>query len=268
MKIIGFSDLYATDFNLSMLAAYNQRWSDKQVFEMTRPRKSSAFLYFKNCDGEYIFEDGRALSVSKGDVVYIPQNSVYKTRFLKCSEDNTQTQLIEFELRCDNEIFCISDEVFVATRDTEQKISYIFTDTADIFAKPIFSYSSFKAAVYTLLCEISKRYRHGGEYSKEFKSIAPAIEYLEKNTDFDNSIADLAKMCFMSDTYFRIQFKKCIGVSPLEYCTKLKVSIAKRLLKSGFYSVSEVSEMLGFKDSGYFNKIFKKYTGVTPGKYK
>ena len=39
-------------------------------------------------------------------------------------------------------------------------------------------------------------------------------------------------------------------------------------LKSGFYSVAEVSDMLGFKDSGYFNKVFKKHTGITPGKYK
>ena len=78
------------------------------------------------------------------------------------------------------------------------------------------------------------------------------------NSNIEKSVAELADMCYMSETYFRLLFKKIFGVSPMEYCISLKISNAKRFLKSGFYSVAEVSDMLGFKDSGYFNKVFKK----------
>lgn len=268
MREIGFHELYAKEFDVSKLAGFNQKWVDNCEFEMASPRKSSALLYFENCDAVYIFNDGTKLNVKKGDIVYIPQNSVYKTVFFSKNDMKAHTMLIEFELRDDNGPFCISNNVFVAVREEKTRFVNSFSDAAVIFAMSVFPIPAFKALVLNLLFTIASRYRHVDSFSKEFKSIAPAVKYIEMNSDIEKSVSELAEMCYMSEAYFRTLFKKCFGISPAEYCTKLKISNAKKLLKSGFYSVSEVSSMLGFKDSGYFNKVFKKYTGLTPGKYK
>ena len=38
-------------------------------------------------------------------------------------------------------------------------------------------------------------------------------------------------------------------------------------MKKNEYKIYEISEMVGYKDSDYFTRIFKKVTGVTPKKY-
>jgi len=268
MREVSFSELYTKNFDVSMLVAFNQKWADGQEFYMTKPRKCSALLYFDNCCGKYIFPDNTTFSVKKGDVVYIPKDSVYKTVFYAQEGGVCTTRLIEFEIKDNDGVFVISNEVFVAVENSGMRITEIFKESADIFAMPVFHISAFKAELYSLISIISEKYRYSEPNSKEYKSILPAIKYLENNTEIDKTVEELAEMCYMSGTYFRSLFKKCMGASPSDYCTRLKVSNAKRLLKSGFYSVDEVAEQLGFKDSGYFNKVFKKYTGVTPGKYK
>ena len=43
---------------------------------------------------------------------------------------------------------------------------------------------------------------------------------------------------------------------------------ARRLLEQGNTSITEVSSLVGYKDSGYFSKVFKKYYGIAPVYYK
>lgn len=268
MREIRFSELYAANFDVSRPLAINQNWNEKKEFEMKQPRKNSAFLYFENCDGEYIFPDGTKIYVKKGDVVYIPKSSVYKTIFLTKNGEIAHTILLEFELTDKHGSFCISNNVFVVAKDENSRYFNVFSEAADIFAMPVFPIPALKSLLFNLLFTIASGYRNSDRFSNEFKKISDAVKYIEMNSNIEKSVAELADMCYMSETYFRLLFKKIFGVSPMEYCISLKISNAKRLLKSGFYSVAEVSDMLGFKDSGYFNKVFKKHTGITPGKYK
>ena len=81
--------------------------------------------------------------------------------------------------------------------------------------------------------------------------------------DIDN----LAKMCYISPATFRRKFKKTTGMSPVEYRNMLKIKKAADLLKTGEFSVSEVSKAVGIDDIYYFSKMFKKYTGKTATNY-
>ena len=82
------------------------------------------------------------------------------------------------------------------------------------------------------------------------------------------TMAELAQMCGVSETYFRRIFLNAKGCSPIDYINNLKLSRAKELLGSGMYSISEVAEQSGFHDESYFSRFFKKQTGVAPSKYK
>ena len=46
-----------------------------------------------------------------------------------------------------------------------------------------------------------------------------------------------------------------------------KINKAKNLLLSGNMTVQEVARILGFENVGYFCKLFKEKTGISPGKY-
>lgn len=87
------------------------------------------------------------------------------------------------------------------------------------------------------------------------------------NPDFDLSAA-------INDTgynpdYCRCCFKEATDHTPLEYLTELRVEKAKTLLAEyRFFSIVEVSEQCGFRDSFYFSTRFKKSVGLSPAQYR
>ena len=72
----------------------------------------------------------------------------------------------------------------------------------------------------------------------------------------------------MSESYFRQMFKKYMGSSPLKYRENVRVSWAKKYLKSNLFSVSEIAEKLGYCDIYHFSKVFKVYVGISPSQYR
>lgn len=82
------------------------------------------------------------------------------------------------------------------------------------------------------------------------------------------SLKEVAEHCHVSTGYLSRLFSKEIGKSYSKFLPELKVDWAKEMLISEDATISEVAERLGFNETGYFIKIFKKQTGVTPLVYK
>lgn len=102
----------------------------------------------------------------------------------------------------------------------------------------------------------------------ELARIQPSVSYMDNNYDRDIDIDNLAKLTGLSTTHFRRLFKKVYRISPLEYLISIRVSKAKDLIKSDMYNVSEIAELTGFSDICYFSRMFKKYTGCCPTKFR
>ena len=62
-------------------------------------------------------------------------------------------------------------------------------------------------------------------------------------------------------------FRSELDLTVNDYITSARLARAKRLLRSGL-TVHEAAEQSGFSSSGYFIKLFRRQTGVTPDKYK
>jgi len=269
VKIIEWKDLYLTDYNLSRLAAMDQHWPNGREFLMlSKPRPTSALLYLKDSRVEYVTEAGESLSFPKGTLLYIPQNSRYRCRFYACGGPKAVTQLIEFELR-DGEgtAFACSGEILSLIDDAAGTFSDTFAEAILCCSRFSFSYGAFKALLYSLLTRIAMHHQMETLYSRDFFPIAPAIRHLLTNPCGDTDVAALAGMCHVSESCFRSLFKRYSGKTPSKYCLDNRIFRAKQLLESGLYSVSEVAELVGYRDPGYFSKVFKKETGVLPGIY-
>jgi len=63
-------------------------------------------------------------------------------------------------------------------------------------------------------------------------------------------------------------FKKCYGLTPLQYVTQLRITRAKLLIRDCRYSVSEIAKILGYDNLSYFSRIFKNETGYNPTMYR
>ncbi len=97
--------------------------------------------------------------------------------------------------------------------------------------------------------------------------IQDAFDYISRNINSSLSLSEVSKEINTSDAYLSFLFKKETGKNFTGYVNELKVKLAKDLLTKGML-VYEVSERLGFDNSNYFSKVFKKYTGITPENYR
>jgi AraC-like DNA-binding protein len=82
------------------------------------------------------------------------------------------------------------------------------------------------------------------------------------------SLEELAKLCNLSLSSFKRQFKTIFQDSPTNYINHKKIEKAKELLKISNLSVSEVSYRIGIQDPQYFTRFFKKNVGITPSNFK
>ena len=75
-------------------------------------------------------------------------------------------------------------------------------------------------------------------------------------------------MEFLSTSRYREVFREATGLSPLEYVLRQRIHLACELIEQGDLSLSPVSELCGFTDRLYFQRVFKKKMSVTPGEYR
>ena len=92
-----------------------------------------------------------------------------------------------------------------------------------------------------------------------------AKKYIDENlTDPSLRIAAPAEICGVSEVYFRREFKKYYGTAPVAYIKSKRIELAKMLLDTGLYSVTEVAFRAGFESSSYFSAEFHRMTGRSP----
>lgn len=80
------------------------------------------------------------------------------------------------------------------------------------------------------------------------------------------SIEDYASDMCMSRSNLHLRLISTTSLSASHFLNKVRIEKAIQLLNAGKYSVSSVGEMTGFASTSYFVKIFRAYTGSTPGK--
>ncbi|MCI8388396.1 MAG: AraC family transcriptional regulator [Clostridiales bacterium] len=98
--------------------------------------------------------------------------------------------------------------------------------------------------------------------------INDVISRLDNSEPGSISAKELADSYFLSQSAFSSNFKKMVGVSFLEYVTKLRVNRACELLLTTDLQISEIQSYAGYQDAKAFYRAFKKYVGMTPTQYR
>lgn len=99
-------------------------------------------------------------------------------------------------------------------------------------------------------------------------TILKAKEYIDNYYFEDISLELISKKFFINPSYFCELFKKEVGFSFNKYINTLRIEKAKELLKNLDMKPTDVAELVGYKELGYFCIVFKKMTGMTPTEYK
>lgn len=110
-----------------------------------------------------------------------------------------------------------------------------------------------------------RKIKLSGVYSKQ---IVHTIDHIMRHLHDRILLEDTAKLLKISPAYLSRLFKKETGMPFGDYVNKLKIEEAASLLLYTEYSDTEISALLGFSSQSYFIKVFRKFIGTTPKKYK
>ena len=80
------------------------------------------------------------------------------------------------------------------------------------------------------------------------------------------SLHELARLMRLSAYHLNRTFRRKIGMPPHEYQVQVRIMRAKAFLRLG-RSISETASLVGFVDQSHFTRHFKRFVGVTPGKF-
>lgn len=100
------------------------------------------------------------------------------------------------------------------------------------------------------------------------KLIRKARDYVLARIGEGITTEQLAKELGMNRTYLCKLFAEETGLTIHQYVTRIKIEEAKRLMDITPKSIAEIAEYLGFSSQSYFQKVFKKLYGITPGEYQ
>jgi len=98
--------------------------------------------------------------------------------------------------------------------------------------------------------------------------LRPALEYLQHNFEKRISLDEMASLCNISSSYFSKLFQKVTGGNFAHYINRLRVERACVLLVESDLPITVIALDLGFDDNSYFDKVFKRITGMTPSLYR
>lgn len=110
------------------------------------------------------------------------------------------------------------------------------------------------------------------EYSNVKTEFDPLVSnilgYIEETLSYDISVSHMASVFNYSEKYIGRLFRKSTGKTIKEYFNEKRLIRSGELLRTTDLAVTEVSAKVGFNNVTYFNRLFRRYYGMTPTEYR
>lgn len=120
-----------------------------------------------------------------------------------------------------------------------------------------------------IIDKISKIFRKFKDLQNSCRSVFEVKKCIRKNyTNKELSVKFLAEAIFLTPTYLSALFKKETGQNISDYIVEVRIEKSKEFLKNNKLKLHEIASLVGYNDSNYYAKAFKKAEGVTPSEYR
>ena len=113
-----------------------------------------------------------------------------------------------------------------------------------------------------LFAAMSKPKRH------EDAVIADTQQWLAVHYDTPNPVKGMVRKSGLAERSFKRRFKAATGYTPIDYVQTLRVEEAKHMLETTDDGIDQIAHKTGYEDPTSFRRLFKRMTGVTPGRYR
>lgn len=235
---------------VSYLGAYS-----KEKINFHKHKNYEVYTYSSGKGKLYI--EGQEYDAEQGMIVVMPPNTMHGS----ISYDNLQYLAI---------LGVVDDFIHIDTpiifKDNERRDGFALLQM--IFANRYDEQEYFNSLCIAFIHFILKNVKITSAIEKTVSKIKSTMSSKFNDSEFD--VTKLLNKSGYAEDYIRAQFKKFVGVSPLEYLNELRINHAKTLINTYQNSTSlfEISLNCGFNDYIYFSRKFKQVVGVSPNAYK
>ena len=125
--------------------------------------------------------------------------------------------------------------------------------------------------ISAILILISRSYKNAKFSQKEkqsYQRLLQAIKYIDTHFKDDITLDGIAQNVGYSRCYFSSIFKKCMGMSIWDYICIKRIEESLTLIKTTDQNIADIALECGFNNAVNFNRLFKKYTNVTPNFFR
>jgi transcriptional regulator GlxA family with amidase domain len=98
--------------------------------------------------------------------------------------------------------------------------------------------------------------------------IAKCQEWAARHYDADAPVTEMVTLSGLPERSFKRRFVKATGLSPMEYIHTLRLEEAKHMLETTEQPVEAVANEVGYEDSSFFGRLFRRQVGLTPAQYR
>jgi signal transduction histidine kinase/DNA-binding LacI/PurR family transcriptional regulator/CheY-like chemotaxis protein len=145
---------------------------------------------------------------------------------------------------------------------TEKEMARLNRGVATVLSKGVFSSDEILEHIDTVL---ERKQKLSNEAQR---LVRKAMAYLHQHYTEPISRKELARHVGLSDDYLTYCFRKETGLTPVTYLTRYRINQAQALLKNSDQSITEIALAVGFSDSGYFSRVFRREVGMPPDIYR
>jgi len=145
---------------------------------------------------------------------------------------------------------------------SETEMERLNQGVAAVLAKGLFSIEETIAHISTAL---EQKRRISGEAKR---LVRQAIVYLHTNYSERVSRRDIARHIGITEDHLTFCFRQEMGITPIQYLQRYRINKSKHLLKESDQTITEIAFNVGFSDSGYFSRIFRREVGMSPEMFR
>ena len=257
------SAIFVTDYSL----AYENYFIVKKVGS-NKPYNmhfhDSYEIYYLLSGTQEYFVDDTVFQVNAGDFVFIPPFAAHRTGGNFCSRiligftpalltETYSSDTIDYLLQCFNNTLLSphTDKIPFCNAILRELLN---ADSQKTFSLHIGS------LLETLL--------HHSESTIPQNKMSDILKYISSNLMNINSAKDIADHFHYSLPYFIRLFSQHMHITPNQYLNNIRIQTAISALLNTRETTSNIARLCGFNSSSYFSTVFKKYTGVSPEKFR